>query len=118
MFSAVLIILAVVVGRRLGSTNRSHELLVWLALLTLGGLRSPFAPPHALIGFLWILVILSAELRSRWQVAGFVVLWIGFNVFAPWEAVVPAIALSLLRQTILLAGLFWLALRKPVESAI
>jgi hypothetical protein len=118
VFSVVLIILAVVVGRRLGSTNRSHELLVWLTLLTLGGLRSPFAPPHALIGFLWILVILSAELRSRWQVAGFVVLWIGFNVFAPMEAVVPAIALSLLRQTILLAGLFWLALRKPVESAI
>ena len=116
LYSVILIILAIVVGRRLGSENRSHELLLWLALLTLGALRSPFAPPHALVGFLWALVILSAELRSRWQVAGFVVLWILFNVFAPMESVLPAVLLSLLRQTLLLAALLWLALRKARDA--
>ena len=113
LYSVLLLVLAFVVGRRLGAVNRGHELLVWLALLTLGSLRSPFAPPHVLVGLIWILVILSAQVRSRWQVGGIVVVWLLFNFFVPMEAVAPTIALSLVRQTVLLAGLFWLVLRRP-----
>jgi len=111
LYSVLLVVLAIVVGRRLGS-GRGYDLRVWLALLTLGALRSPFAPPHVLVGLIWLLVLLSAELESRWQVAGFATLWILFNVFAPMESVLPAILLSLLRQTLLFGGLTWLALRK------
>lgn len=121
VFSVILIVVTIVAARRLGSGNRGHELCVWLALLTLGALRSPFAPPLVLVGFLWLLVLLSAELRSKWQVAVFVVLWILFNVFVPMESVLPSVLLSLFRQSLLLTVLFWLALRRapsPVTSPL
>lgn len=111
-YSAILIVLTIVVARRLGSGNHNHQLHVWLALITLGALRSPFAPPLVMVGFLWVLVLVSAELKSKWRVAAFVALWILFNVYVPMEDVLPSILLSLSRQLILFSVLFWIALRR------
>lgn len=115
-YSMILIALAIVVGRRLGSGSRGHELRVWLALLTLGALRSPFAPPLVFVGFLWVLVLLSAELRSKWQIGAFVVIWILSNVHVPIESVVPSMLLSLSVQSLLFAVLVWSALRRAPSS--
>ena len=118
VYSVFLIIVAIAAGLRLGRGNRGHALCVWLALLTLGALRSPFAPPHVLVGWMWVLVLLSGDLRSKWQVAGFAALWLLFTVYFPMESVVPAILLSLFRQTIVFGGLTWLALRRAPSHSV
>lgn len=118
LYTFLLIVVAVIAAVRLRATvNRSHQLSVWLALLTLAALRSPFAPPNVFIGLVWLLVLLAAEAERRWQMACVAALWILLTLWWPMEGVIPAITLSLVRQAILLGGLTWLALRAPVGTA-
>ncbi len=75
LFTFLLFWLAWAAGRR--AEGRVAEARVWLALLTLGALRSPLAPPYVTISTLWLLTVLSGELRGRTSwVVGFVVAWL------------------------------------------
>jgi alpha-1,2-mannosyltransferase len=74
LFTFLLVWMAWTAGRR--AEGRLAEARVWLALLSLGALRSPLAPPYVTMSMLWLLTLLAGEIRGRaaW-VAGFVVTW-------------------------------------------
>ena len=75
LFTLVLLWLAWTAGRR--AEGRVAEARAWLALLSLGALRSPLAPPYVTLSMLWLLTLLAGVIRGRasW-VVGFVAAWL------------------------------------------
>jgi alpha-1,2-mannosyltransferase len=61
--------------------------LVWLALLILATLRSPFLPQsYAAFPPLWLLTLLAATYAPRPKIIGLTLLaWVGFNIFWPLD---------------------------------
>ncbi|MFY0535581.1 hypothetical protein [Nannocystis pusilla] len=52
----------------------------WFGLLALGALRSPFAPPEALIPIVWALAFRAAAARHRREVAWIVAAWLAIMI--------------------------------------
>jgi hypothetical protein len=72
------VLLALVVWAARTRRDRLREPHVWLALINLMALRSPFCPDgYATIGTLWLLTLLAPELppRARW-IFPFVLAWV------------------------------------------
>ena len=118
----VLLALTVVAARRAEREDRAGLARVWLALLSLMALRSPFVPDHtALLGPLWLLSLLVPEARGRvWRVTGLAVLGLVFALVQPprWELLdTPTrLALGLVVEILLLGLLWWVLLRRPASA--
>ena len=131
VFAAFVFALAIAAGWRLrqfGYTGMPSELLriryaqVWLSLLTLASLRSPFVPDaYGYIGTLWLLTIVAAE--HRWKGS----MWIAFAAAAiavsivadgALTAPVPTwiVLLSLAIQVLVIAFNVAMALGRDVRS--
>jgi len=110
LYTAVLIVFAALGAR--ASNERLPRALVWLALLHLGSLRSPFTPDvYAQFPLLWIsvLVLAGLEWRGRRPIAvlGLILL---ANVIVPTVPLMPVSALlgiTLAYQVLFLAFCLW-----------
>src|SRR6185295_14711608 len=110
VFTVVLLVLAALAGRNQGSPR--HRLTVWLALLLLASLRSPYAAPFILSTMVVLLLVLAAEVRSRRGLAAFVAIFAVFSLPVPAPGPAAEIAISLVRAFALYAFLVWAMLRK------
>jgi alpha-1,2-mannosyltransferase len=110
VYTAVLFVLAVLAGRNQGSAP--HRLTVWLSMLMLASLRSPYAAPFVLVTLVVWLLVLATELRSRRGVAGFVLLWALCLLPAPLTQPHLIVAVSLVRVLFLYVVLLWGVLRR------
>ena len=88
-FTAVIGVIVIATGlRRIegdqrNDNNRLIQVQLWLALLTLVQLRSPFLPWHyGVISTLWLLLFLAASMRG-WQLGVIVVAWICLCINIP-----------------------------------
>ena len=88
LYGASILLLAAYLGWRtrrvpIGSAGtRLSEAMLWLALLNLGSLRSPFVPDaYALVGTVWLgtLVVAGLERRTIGIAAVAAVLWLAFT---------------------------------------
>lgn len=97
IYTLVVLAATVLAARRRWS--REQEPLVWLAILILASLRSPFLPGYAVIPVLWLLTLLAATVaptvRTLWLVS---LAWMCLNVGASQSIKDP----RLLAATILL----------------
>lgn len=105
VYTIALVVLAAVGAR--GSSERLPRALVWLALLQLASLRSPFTPDtYALFGVLWILVLLASfEWRPR-RVMMLAILIVLANFLTPTVPIMPIealLAITLVLQVVFLA---------------
>src|SRR6185369_16533012 len=110
VYTVLLLGLAVLAGRKEGSPG--YRLTVWLAMLMLASLRSPYAAAFVLVTVTLLLLSMIAEVRSRWTVAAFVAAWILFSGATPFGGPQAKIAVSLVRMGVLYAFLLWVVLRK------
>lgn len=113
IFTVLLLVLAALAGRNRGGPR--HRLIVWLALLMLASLRSPYAAPFVLSTTLVLLLVLAAEVRSRRGLAAFVAVWALLSLPIPISDPSVSIAVSLARMLVLYVFLLWAMLRR--ESA-
>jgi hypothetical protein len=98
--------------------SRARSAGVWFGLLALGSLRSPFAPPEALIPLVWALALRprrparAARRRSR------ALLWISMMIVIP-VPVAPAAIAGLALQAVIYATAIGLVLaaRRGTTSA-
>jgi len=68
VYTLVILLMAYHAGRR-ATTNRLHTAVVWLALLQLAALRSPFTPDvYAVLGPLWLASLLAVHARTLGRV--------------------------------------------------
>lgn len=62
VFTVLVVALAFAAGRRTG--ERRSQAVVWMGLLVVAALQSPFAPGYVAIGLVWAITLLSAEVRG------------------------------------------------------
>ncbi|PCC72267.1 Protein of unknown function [Nannocystis exedens] len=108
-----LFVVALASGWRRPAPTTTHGRAVmlgeWFGLLALGALRSPFAPPEALIPLVWALAFRAAAAERRREVAWVVVVWIAIMIAIPSPSQ-PAAVVALLVQALVYAVALWLAL--------
>lgn len=80
---------------------RAADVLVWLAIVCLGTLRSPFAPLYTAIGVLWVLAV-AVSVRG-WNKALVVIAWILLQGAPPLGAPAADALVSLPMQAITIA---------------
>lgn len=88
---------------------RATQIGVWFGLLALGALRSPFAPPEALIPLLWALSLRAAAPERRRDAAIAATLWVALLIVVPVPSPAGA-AVSLAIQAVAYGTAVWLAL--------
>jgi hypothetical protein len=88
-FTAVIGVIVIALGLRRGGdaqrndNNRLIQVQLWLALLTLVQLRSPFLPWHyGVISTLWLLLFLAASMRG-WKLGLIAVAWLCLSINMP-----------------------------------
>lgn len=99
----------------LGSRNKGgpqHRLSVWLAIVMLGSLQSPYAAAFVLVTVAFLCLSLAAEVRSARGAFALTGMFILFSVFPPGLPPKVAIAISLARMAALYLFLGWAVLRK------
>ena len=115
-YTLLVVAAAVLVGRRGG--DRRMQLCMWLGLLAMGALRSPFAPPYAMFGavVMWLLVL--PEVRTRWQAVGWVAVLLAFQGIPAMEPFAVSAAASLVGQIVAFGAVAWVLLRaRPPRDA-
>ncbi len=120
-YTLVVVLVAALAGWRRPATRdpreRMHLLCGWFGLLALGAMRSPFAPPEALIPVVWAFSLRAAASRRRAEVVAITLLWIASLIVIPVPTPITA-AISLLTQSLVYAACMWLALagRTPLTQ--
>jgi hypothetical protein len=115
MYTALLVGATVVAARRRQLTSGP---VVWLALLTLGSLRSPDAPNvYVSASGLWLLTLLAVETRGRAGAVGLLVVgWVCIGVQPPLPDPKATIALWMSGQVTMLVLGFWAMLRRGTSA--
>src|SRR5260370_4019478 len=83
LYTLALFVLVLVAVRRWRAGDESPAVL-WLALLSLGALRSPFAPRYVVVSSLWLLALLACEAARRpARIALLVAVWLLLAIEPP-----------------------------------
>ena len=110
----LLLALTVLAGRNKGSPQ--HRLTVWLAVVMLCSLQSPFAATFVLVTLILLFLAIVPEVRDRRDTVLFVATLALFSVPVPGLRAKAAIALSLARMAPLYGLLIWAVLRRERAS--
>jgi hypothetical protein len=87
-----------------GTRDRAHDAVLWLGVLCLATLRSPFAPQYTGIGTLWLLAMARGIAPKRVAISALVVTaFVLLQGFPPIGGPATAAALSLPSQLVTIA---------------
>lgn len=96
--------------------DRRLQAGLWLAVLTLGAMRSPFAPAYIAFSALWLLSLWVAEVEHKRQAVALVVVFL-LMLGAPPVNVTAMMIVSLINQTVLLGLVVWFVVRPKSAAA-
>src|SRR5260370_29174053 len=116
IYTLIVLAATVIVARR--TLNREQEPLVWLTILILASLRSPFLPAYAVIPVLWLLTLLAATVAPTVRMlCGMLLAWVMLNIALPQQGPDPRLmsVIILLPQAVIVI-LILLALRSRPAS--
>jgi alpha-1,2-mannosyltransferase len=114
VYTVLVLGLGVLAGR--SKAGPEHRLTVWLAVVMLGSLRSPYAAPFVASTLILLFLVLVAEVRSPRGVAAFVAVCAVFSLPAPFTDPMVSMASSLARAILLYAFLLWAVLRRETAA--
>jgi alpha-1,2-mannosyltransferase len=82
IWSGVAVLLAALGSR--GRPEPARDAVLWLGIICLATLRSPYAPMYSAVGTLWLLAVAAGVVRPRrWLTAAIAVCWIVLQGFPP-----------------------------------
>lgn len=81
VFTIAIVIVTFFAARK--KASRQEQAAIWLAILTLGTLRSPFAPPYVTFPVVWLLAVHSAVVRNRRETIGLALVWMMLAIPTP-----------------------------------
>jgi alpha-1,2-mannosyltransferase len=103
--------------------RRAHAAQVWLGLLSLAALRSPFTPDaYATVGTLWLLALIVAaqpalSRRAIWAAAGAALAFsVVLDGYLPSEPPLIVVGWALLVQVTAYALNIWVVVRRPAPQ--
>jgi alpha-1,2-mannosyltransferase len=116
-----LFVLAATVIIAIRKPSRDEQPIIWLTILILASLRSPFLPQYGIFPVLWLLIMLAARVAPAVRTLCLVlVVWAVLNISLPvFNGPDPRllIVMTLVLQTIIVA-LLTLALRRQVLPVV
>lgn len=110
VFSLLVIGLTIWAARR--DESRAIQAAAWMAVLTLGALRSPFAPTYVNASALWLLCLSSTRLRGSKGAALFVIGYFA-TIGVPPMPDGPALITSMIEATLVLALVIAAIVQRP-----
>jgi hypothetical protein len=119
-----LIVLGATLAIGMRKLARNQQPLIWLTILILASLRSPFLPPYGLFPVLWLLILLAATVAPATRTLGLMLIaWAALNIALPVNSADPRIisVVALLSQLViivLLVLVLVLVLRRSWESPV
>lgn len=94
--------------------DRSQKLYLWLGVLTLSALQSPFAPAYVIMPIFWIITLLAADVKNAAGVTALVLVWIALTV--PISVTdTSGVLIGLLQQVVIFGVLLFALWRKPMS---
>jgi hypothetical protein len=117
IYTVILLAATVAIGMR--KPTRNEQPLIWLAVLILASLRSPFLPQYELFAVLWLLTLLAAPVVPSVRTLCLVlVAWAVLNIAIPVNSPDPRLnaAMVLVSQAIIVV-LLTLALRRQRQAS-
>ena len=116
IYTLVVLAITVIVARR--TLKREEEPLVWLTILILASLRSPFLPGYAVIPVLWLLTLLAATFAPTVRMLCVTLLaWAILNIAVAQQGPDPRlISLIILLPQIVIVILIVITLRSRTGS--
>ncbi|WP_035347015.1 glycosyltransferase family 87 protein [Edaphobacter aggregans] len=118
IYTLIVLAATIVVARR--TPGRNVQPLIWLTILILASLRSPFLPRYELFAVLWLLTLLAATIVPSVRTLCLVLTaWAVLNFVIPTNSSDPRLlaAMALVSQAIIVV-LLALALRHRQESSV
>jgi hypothetical protein len=119
IYTLIVLVATVVISRR--RLNSNEQPLIWLTILILASLRSPFITQYGLLPVFWLLTLLAASLLPTLRTLCLVLIaWVALNISLPlFHGPDPRLlaAVTLLSQVIT-AVLIVFALRRRKESPV
>src|SRR6185312_4530630 len=118
IYTLIILGATVVIGMR--RVNRNYQPLIWLTILILASLRSPFLPQYGLFPVLWLLILLAATAAPAIRTLSLMLIaWVTVNIVLPVNGTDPRIivVVALLSQLVIVV-LLVLALRRSRESPV
>jgi alpha-1,2-mannosyltransferase len=117
IYTLIVLAATVIVARR--TLNREQEPLVWLTILILASLRSPFLPAYAVIPVLWLLTLLAATVAPTVRtLCGVLLAWLMLNIAMAQQGPDPRlVSVVLLLPQAVIVILIVLALRSRTGSS-
>lgn len=124
IWTLVVIALSIVAARRELRMSQLERAGMWIGLLGLAALRSPFVPDdYGLFPALWLWVLLAASIKvTRSHIVMLVLLWLSFAIVYPYAIeqaadAIPRLWLSSFSQMLAIALCTWAVLRTPTLAA-
>jgi hypothetical protein len=118
IYTLILLTATVVLAKR--TLSRNEQPLIWLTVLILASLRSPFLPEYGIFPVLWLLTILAVRVAPNLRTLGLMLIaFVVLNVTAPAFGQGPRrmFAIALLLQLVG-AAIVALTLRQKQESPV
>ncbi|MGA7315170.1 MAG: glycosyltransferase family 87 protein [Silvibacterium sp.] len=118
IYTLIIIAATFVIGMR--KLSRNEQPSIWLTILILASLRSPFLPSYGLYPVLWLLILLAATAEPAVRTLCLMLIaWVTLNITLPLNSADPRIiaAIALLSQAVIVA-LLVLVLRRNKESPV
>lgn len=112
-FTLLVFVLSAIGGHKApaaGLGDRRLQAGLWLAVLTLGALRSPFAPAYVGFSAIWLLSLWAAEVEHKRQAAALAVVFV-ILLGTPPGPLLMMVIVSLIQQVTVLAVLVYFVLR-------
>ncbi|QNI33646.1 DUF2029 domain-containing protein [Alloacidobacterium dinghuense] len=118
IYTLIVLAATVVIGMR--KLSRNEQPLIWLTILILASLRSPFLPSYGLFPVLWLLILLTATVVPAARALGLMlVAWAALNKAVPVFTADPRIiaAMAFVSQAIIVV-LLVVVWRRSKESPV
>lgn len=108
IFTVVSLALTVIAARK--ATSPRIAAMLWIAVLTLGTLRSPFAPAYVTVPVLWLFSLWASEVRRAPGAVVLALSWAVLSVTPPLPTH-QLVVLTLVQQCLLFGVLAYVVLR-------
>jgi hypothetical protein len=113
-FTVIIVIFTFFAARKNGPPQ--VRAVLWLTVLTLGTLRSPYAPAYVTFPLFWLLSLWSIEIRGAVGTILLAMVWVFLSATMPLSPTATVIA-SLVQQSVLMGLLVYAVFRKHEPSS-